>query len=165
MPAKGLPEALSPSAGASALLQHTLPGGGAELVALVGARHRLAFTSSLWIILISAVGGCVSRAWMTVAYDLNPDFALFERHFENLVGEIAINIEFVKRFGEEFSLEREVHADRTIEANNPGVERYMCILAFGPWCLPRPAKIFAILGDQDPIFVQQDSLKLPVLPA
>jgi len=102
---------------------------------------------------------------MTVAYDLNPDFALFERHFENLVGEIAIHIEFVKRFGEEFSLEREVHADRTIEANKPGVERYVCILAFGPWCLPRPAKIFAISGDQDPIFVQQNSLKLTVLPA
>jgi hypothetical protein len=59
---------------------------------------------------------------MTVAYDLNPDFALFQSYLENLIGEIAIHIEFVKRFGEEFSLEREVHADRTIEANNPGVE-------------------------------------------
>jgi len=37
VPAKGLPAALSPSAGASALLQHTLPGGVAEVVALEGA--------------------------------------------------------------------------------------------------------------------------------
>jgi len=35
--AKGLPTTLSSSAGASALLQRTLPGSGAEMVALEGA--------------------------------------------------------------------------------------------------------------------------------
>jgi hypothetical protein len=37
LPTKGLPATLSSSAGASALLQRTLPGGGTEVVALEGA--------------------------------------------------------------------------------------------------------------------------------
>lgn len=90
---------------------------------------------------------------------------VFERHFENLVGEIAVHVEFVERFGEEFSLEREVHAHRTVETNQPGVETYVCILAFGAGRLPWPAKILTIPGNQHPILIKQDSFQLPVLPA
>lgn len=73
---------------------------------------------------------------------------VFERHFENLVGEIAVHVEFVERFGEEFSLEREVHAHRTVETNQPGVETYVCILAFGAGRLPWPAKILLVTSTQ-----------------
>jgi len=56
---------------------------------------------------------------MAVPHDLNTDPAIFERHFKNLVGEIAIHIEFVKRVGEEFSLKREVHAHRPLGQMSP----------------------------------------------
>lgn len=56
-----------------------------------------------------------SAARMAVPDDLNVGLAVFERRFDNLVGEIAVHVEFVERFGEEFSLEREVHADRAVE--------------------------------------------------
>ena len=102
---------------------------------------------------------------MAVSHDLNAGFAVFERHFKNLVGEIAVHVEFVERFGEELSLEREFHADWAIETDKPCVERYVRILAFGPWRAPRSTKIRAILCYQDPVLVQQNSFQLPVLPA
>ncbi|MGO8816326.1 MAG: hypothetical protein ACLQVG_16940 [Terriglobia bacterium] len=40
---------------------------------------------------------------MAVPHDLDAGLAVFERHFKNLVREIAIPIEFVERLGEEFS--------------------------------------------------------------
>lgn len=101
---------------------------------------------------------------MAVSHDLNAGFALLERYFENLVGEIAIPVEFVERFGEQFSLKCKVHAHRTIEEDKPGAERYIRILAFAARRLARSTKIFAIHRYQDPILVQQDSLQLPVLP-
>jgi hypothetical protein len=101
---------------------------------------------------------------MAVLHNLNANLAVFERYFENLVGEVPIDIEFVKRLEKEFSLKREVHAHRTIETNKSGMERYFRILTFGPGSLSWPAEIFAILGHQYPVLVQQDSLELPVLP-
>lgn len=56
---------------------------------------------------------------MAVPYDLSTDLAIFERHFKNLAGEIAIHIEFAKRLGEEFSLKREVNAHRPFGADEP----------------------------------------------
>jgi hypothetical protein len=68
--------------------------------------------------------GVVWRTRMAVPHDLNTDLAIFERHFKNLAGEIAIHIEFAKRLGEEFSLKREVHAHRPLGQMSPtGVSR------------------------------------------
>ena len=102
---------------------------------------------------------------MTVPHDLNPDFVVFECYFENLISEIAVHVKLVERFGEQFSLERKVHADRAIETDKPSVERYVAILAFGSRCVPRSTKILAILRYQDPILVQQNSLEIPIFPA
>ena len=98
----------------------------------------------------SAVGWLVRRERMTVPHDLNTDFALFERHFENLVGEIAVHVEFVERFREKFSLEREVHADRTVETDKPGVERYIRIFALFPGVSrgPRKCSLFFVTRTQ-----------------
>jgi len=102
---------------------------------------------------------------MTVANNLNADFALFERYFKNLVGEIAVLIKFVEGFGEQLSLERQVHADRAIKTDKPGMERYVGILTFAPRRAPRSTKISTVLRYQNPILVQQNPFQLPVLPA
>lgn len=102
---------------------------------------------------------------MTIPNDLDAGRAVFEGHFENLVGEVALHIEFVERFGEELFLEREVHAHRAVEANDAGVERNARILTFGAGRLAWSAKVFAIPLDQHPILIKQNSFKLQVLPA
>ena len=58
----------------------------------------------------------------SVPVDLNAGLAVFERHLQYLIGQVLVVVQFIQRLGEEFSLEREVHAGRRIETDQPRME-------------------------------------------
>ena len=64
--------------------------------------------------------GSLSRT--PVPLDLNASLAVFERHLQNLIGQVPVGVEFIQHFGEQFSLEREVHAGGRIKTDQPRME-------------------------------------------
>jgi hypothetical protein len=81
-----------------------------------------------------------------VPFDLDASLAVFERHLQNLIGQVPVGVKFVQHLTEEFSLERKVHALWRIKADQPSMERHIGILAFRTWCPSRPAEVVTISG-------------------
>jgi hypothetical protein len=57
-----------------------------------------------------------------VPFDVDASLAVFERHLQNLIGQVCVGVQFVQHLGEELSLEGEVHTSRRIQADQPRME-------------------------------------------
>src|SRR4051794_17245804 len=68
--------------------------------------------------------------WQLVTNDLNGRVGIRPSDFKNLIRQVSIQIEFIERFGKEFKLQSKVHPDWTVEADQPGMQGYVCVLSF-----------------------------------
>ena len=86
-------------------------------------------------------------------------------NLQYLVGEIAILREFVQDQSKELPLQVEVQATWGVDADQPGMQAHAGIFARRAWFIRRPAKVGAVVDDERPVSLEDDTFELPVFGA
>lgn len=82
-----------------------------------------------------------------------------------LVGEVSILREFIQDESKDLPLQVQVQAKRGVDANQPGVQVHIRVFARRTWFSRRPAKVGAVVGNERPVSLEDDTLELPVFGA
>jgi hypothetical protein len=72
-----------------------------------------------------------------------------------LIGQVCVGVQFVQHLGEELSLEGKIHTSRRIQADQPGMEQHIGILALRTRRFTRSAEVVTVSGHQHPVLGQQ----------
>jgi len=111
------------------------------------------------------VSSCESFARQSVANQVYFIVGVEQGNFENLVDQVAVSVEFVERYGEQLQLKIEVHPNGTVDADQSGMEGHISVLSFRTRRGGRTAKVDAVLGDENPILIEDDLFEFPVFPS
>ena len=63
-----------------------------------------------------------------ITNDVNRRLVIGAAYFQDLIGEISIEVKLIERLMEEFALKSEIHPDRPIDTDEPRMKGYVCIL-------------------------------------